>query len=326
MIERGSLFRALSPQTAQHKEQLFLKQKVCSPSKGQQSQKQEGNLEMSSRDRVTQRGFVLATASAACAVALCMLAIAERSRSPRAKVLLGAQFGSPYLFLQRAPLGRPSWASRIPEMMLADEDDSPSTHMHMEWDAKSGDLYATNPETGVVTVMHTATNETEHSNMRDPVPVNAGDPHTYFPGHQMSPRRAQPGSGCLWPGVGRAGCDTAGEGLDSVTESPQEATFRRHMKMYNKYLGMDGEPEYIAAYRIWSMFPSNSSGLEPDAEEEEEDAGPEAEEEGDGASSDEGSPGEDAAVEEGGGGGGQDTAQESEESAEEAEDGAVAQE
>ena len=103
--------------------------------------------------------------------------------------------------------------------------------------------------------MHTEVNQTEHPNQPGPVvAINSGDPHTYFPGHEMSPRRVRKPYG--------------GAGLDSVTESPQEANFRRHMKMFQKYLGMDGEDEYTAAYRIWSMHPSDRSGLEPEEEEE----------------------------------------------------------
>ena len=135
---------------------------------------------------------------------------------------------------------------------------------------QSGDLYATNPETGAVTIMHTSfvNATTEHTNQPGPVvPINSGDPHTYFPGHEMSPRRVRR--------------PYEGAGLDSVTESPQEATFRRHFKMFKKYLGTDGEDPYTAAYRIWAMHPSMSTGMEPEEdEEEEEDEGAAAEDEG----------------------------------------------
>ena len=83
--------------------------------------------------------------------------------------------------------------------------------------------------------------------------------------------------------------------LDSSTESPQQATFRRHFKMYKKYLDVDGEPEWLAAYRIWNMFPAGGSGMEPEEEEveeeelpaEEEQQQPEAEEAGEGAAGEE---------------------------------------
>ena len=70
-----------------------------------------------------------------------------------------------------------------------------------------------------------------------------------------------------------------------VTESPQQAGFRRHLKMLNRYMGMDaslanGEDEYDAAYRIWSMFPTDRSGLEPYADADEADGEEGAEGEG----------------------------------------------
>ena len=72
-----------------------------------------------------------------------------------------------------------------------------------------------------------------------------------------------------------------------VTESPQQAGFRRHLKMLNRYMGMDaslanGEDEYDAAYRIWSMFPTDRSGLEPYADADEADGEEGAEGEGEG--------------------------------------------
>ena len=142
---------------------------------------------------------------------------------------------------------------------------------------QSGDLYATNPETGAVTIMHTSfvNATTEHTNQPGPVvPINSGDPHTYFPGHEMSPRRVRR--------------PYEGAGLDSVTESPQEAAFRRHFKMFKKYLGTDGEDPYTAAYRIWAMHPSMSSGMEPEEDEEEEEDEGAAEEDEGAAAEDEG--------------------------------------
>ena len=156
---------------------------------------------------------------------------------------------------------------------------------------QSGDLYATNPETGAVTIMHTSfvNATTEHTNQPGPVvPINSGDPHTYFPGHEMSPRRVRR--------------PYEGAGLDSVTESPQEATFRRHFKMFKKYLGTDGEDPYTAAYRIWAMHPSMSSGMEPEEDDEEEEDEGAAEEDEGAAAEDEGAAAEDdtgAAAEDG---------------------------
>jgi hypothetical protein len=145
----------------------------------------------------------------------------------------------------------------MPGPMLAEQDSEPN--MAMRWDPETGDLYATNPETGDVTIMHTALNETEHPNQPGPVKaINSGDPHTYFAGHKMSPRRVH--------------APYEGKGLDSITESPEEANFRRHLKMFNRYLGMDGEDQYDAAYRIWALHPSDRSGLEPEEDEEDEEA------------------------------------------------------
>ena len=55
----------------------------------------------------------------------------------------------------------------------------------------------------------------------------------------------------------------------------------------NRYMGMDaslanGEDEYDAAYRIWSMFPTDRSGLEPYADADEADGEEGAEGEGEG--------------------------------------------
>ena len=111
------------------------------------------------------------------------------------------------------------WA--LPPAADADADDRELPAMQMRWDPASGDLFATNSKTGATTVMHTTppANFTEHPLPRVPVPINAGDPHTYFPGHTMSPRRVRGGAPrCVWPGEeGRAGCPPgAGEGPDSV--------------------------------------------------------------------------------------------------------------
>ena len=111
------------------------------------------------------------------------------------------------------------WA--LPPAADADADARELPAMQMRWDPASGDLFATNSKTGATTVMHTTppANFTEHPLPRVPVPINAGDPHTYFPGHTMSPRRVRGGAPrCVWPGEeGRAGCPPgAGEGPDSV--------------------------------------------------------------------------------------------------------------
>lgn len=131
---------------------------------------------------------------------------------------------------------------------------------------QTGDLFATNPDTGMVTIMHTSNNETEHPNQPGPlVPINSGNPHSYYPGHRMSPRRVRSPFG--------------GVGLDSVTESTEAANFRRHFAMFKKYLGSGEEDPYTAAYRIWTIHPSDSSGMEPEEEEEpDEDEGVEKDE------------------------------------------------
>ena len=70
--------------------------------------------------------------------------------------------------------------------------------------------------------------------------------------------------------------------------------------MLNRYMGMDaslanGEDEYDAAYRIWSMFPTDRSGLEPyaDADEADGEEGAEGEGEGEGEAGEGSDAGED---------------------------------
>ena len=218
------------------------------------------------------------TALAAAVIVLCGVTFSGRGGlRARRQALLERRYWGPMLARQRASFVVP-WSP-----MLAEQAGEPE--MQMRWDPVNGDLYAMNPETGAVTIMHTALNETEHADQPGPVKaVNSGNPHTYFIGHRMSPRRVHRPYG--------------GAGLDSITESPEEANFRRHLKMYKRYLGMDGEDEYSAAYRIWALHPSDRSGLEPEEDQEEDEAAEAAgedesvDEDGAGQDGDEGDDGE----------------------------------